>query len=68
MPLPISIRHMIDLSSKMELNEEKSPEANEENSRLKIRRQSQYGSFNLDYLDMEDDKVCRKYTQVSYYC
>ena len=31
----------------------------------KIRRQSQYLSFNLDYLNIEDEPVCHKYTQVS---
>ena len=30
----------------------------------KIRRQSQYLSFNLDYLNIEDEPVCHKYTQV----
>ena len=30
----------------------------------KIRRQSQYLSFNLDYLNIEDEPICHKYTQV----
>ena len=30
----------------------------------KIRRQSRYLSFNLDYLNIEDEPVCHKYTQV----
>ena len=38
---------------------------NEKNANCKkIRRQSQYLSFNLDYLNIEDEPVCHKYTQV----
>ena len=40
----------------------------EANSRSKVRRQSQYMSFNLDYLDIEDEIICRRYTQVCNYC
>ena len=40
----------------------------EVNPRSKVRRQSQFMSFNLDYLDIEDEIICRKYTQVCNNC
>ena len=32
----------------------------------RVRRQSQYLSFNLEFLDNEDEIICRKYTQVNF--
>ena len=39
---------------------------NEGDQNVRLRGQSKYLSFNLDYLDTSLDPICRKYTQVVY--
>ena len=43
-----------------------SQDRQEGDQNVRIRRQSKYLSFNLDYLDTSLDPICRKYTQVEY--